>query len=83
MKEIPWMAVLTLRELTGIQMPMVGVVDESSRLYLHSGLAIGLTYYEKDLLPVADGYKRTFYYASKQFPMGPVFTHLDTELPKC
>jgi len=77
-KVIPEHVSVALKELSGIHRPLISSCTESERLYLHSGLAIALRWYEKDIQPVREGYKRTFYYTRKEeFPRTAVFTHHD------
>lgn len=78
--KIPETVCEALKELSGIHRPPINVCRDADRLYLRSTLAIELTWYEKDLNPVREGYQRTFYYTHKEeFPHSPVFTYLDTK----
>ncbi|QVW56344.1 hypothetical protein pEaSNUABM6_00208 [Erwinia phage pEa_SNUABM_6] len=77
-KVIPEHVSEALKELSGVHRPLISVCSEYERIYLHSTLAIALRWYEKDLRPVEEGYKRTFYYTRKEeFPHTVVFTHVD------
>ena len=76
---VPEVALCALKEL-GNETPIdVYLIDDTSRSYLHSGLAIALTYYEQYIRPVRPGERRVFYYFSKaEFPHPYIFTHIDT-----
>lgn len=75
---IPECACIALREITGIHNPHIESITGAERNYLHSGLAIALTYYEQYQNPPWDGYTRTFYYTRRaEFPHAFVFTHFD------
>ncbi|ANZ49288.1 hypothetical protein FDI85_gp078 [Erwinia phage Machina] len=77
-KVIPEHVSEALKELSGVHRPLISSCTEAERTYLHSTLAIALRWYEKDTRPVAEGYKRTFYYTRKdEFPHTYVFTHSD------
>lgn len=78
---IPECARIALREITGVHSPVINTVTDANRNYLHSGLAIALTYYEQYQQPARCGYRRTFYYTHRpEFPHAAVFTHVDTEV---
>ncbi|ANZ48499.1 hypothetical protein BIZ78_gp076 [Erwinia phage vB_EamM_Caitlin] len=76
---VPEVALCALKELGNETPHDVHHIDDESRMYLHSGLAIALTYYEQYIHPVCEGYRRVFYYFSKsEFPHAFIFTHVDT-----
>lgn len=78
---VPEVALCALKELSNETPRGIRHIDDENRLYLHSGLAIALSYYEQYIQPVWPGYTRVFYYFRKaEFPHPFIFTHIDVEV---